>query len=133
MNKHEHEAFLALGDSHHGSRLRYSEARSFIEASEGTLLLGYTLEGYSFHVYLKNSLIHRIIYNNDQRIIDHISGDDLPLIDLNPDKRIYPEATSYHLICALKGADCCPVMTTFHERLDSRDWHGLTYESLSGK
>lgn len=65
-----------------------------------SLLYGYTTERETFHVYIKDGLLHRHIFSGTGENIvslDHISGKELPAVELAPNKRIYPERTSFTL------------------------------------
>lgn len=101
------------------------------EGKEGTLLWGYTCERESFHVYLKDGKLHRIIYRTSERkILSYESGTVLEASMLHPSKRIYPEATSFDFARALIEAGEQPSMTRFDEDRPPADWYGMTYEEL---
>ena len=58
---------------------------------ETTLLYGYTLERSTFHIYLKNEKIHKIIYDFDSLSPDFYSvNESFSVEDLIPSKRAYP-------------------------------------------
>lgn len=70
-----------------------------------SLLYGYTTERETFHVYIKDGLLHRHIfdgYGENIVTLDHISGKELPAVKLAPNKRIYSERTSLTLAKLLK-------------------------------
>lgn len=66
-------------------------ASSLTSKSDRTLAYGYTIERETFHVYLMNGIIHRVIYNSDKELLAHRSGRSLPVKLLVPNKRLYPE------------------------------------------
>jgi hypothetical protein len=75
-----------------------------------TLLLGYTCDRSTFHVYLKDSLIHRLVFDEKAqgsvvRSYDYFRAWDA--LRLVPDKRVYPESTTALMALLLKrsGAD----------------------------
>lgn len=76
------------------------------DQSSRTLLWGYTVERHSFHVYLADGLAHLLIYDHDQTIIRHLSGDSIPFDELVPSKRAYPEACDYEF---------CSLVQRYHE------------------
>lgn len=61
---------------------------------EGTLLYGYTFDRDSFHVYIKNNLIHRYIYNRNR--FDYQQKEEFEGVFLIPTKRVYPAASDYN-------------------------------------
>lgn len=114
--------------------IRYEDAQFFIEPKEGTLLWGYTCERYSFHVYLKDGMINRIIYSkSENKLIDFICGKELKADVLYPDKRLYPEATSYDFVVALRKAGQEPSITNFNEEREVVQWYGKTYQEVTGR
>lgn len=100
-------------------------------AHDGTLLWGYTCDRNSFHVYLKSGQIHRVIYTFEGDVLDYICGEELEAKLLSPSKRIYPEATSFDFVIALRKADCDTPLTNFNEDREEAIWYGKVYEDLN--
>lgn len=73
------------------------------ETAEGlidrTLLYGYTPSRFTWHVYLKDERIHKLIYANREPVTHDRFESVEPKI-LIPNKRLYPEACDYSF-CAL--------------------------------
>lgn len=72
---------------------------------EGTLLYGYTCERHTFHVYVKDEVIHAVTYNFDEEIITHVSGKEVYARSCFPDKRVYRQPTQFFFmdLLAKKG------------------------------
>lgn len=133
MTPQEYETISKHRDAY-PAMISIKDAQFFIPTKEGTLLWGYTCERYSFHVYIKDGLLHRLIYStSESKVIDHISGESLKAEDLHPDKRIYPEATSFDFIIALYKAGQDPSITRYDHERPERQWHGKILEEIRGK
>ena len=91
-----------------------------------TLLYGYTCERETFHVYIKDKVIHVVVYNNE-----YSRGEAIPknmreiTVRSNwnyvPDKRLYPERCDYIFCWMLKRKGIDPPFTTFNEGFN---WDG---------
>jgi len=92
-------------------------AADFAAGGERTLVYGYTVERYTFHVYLKDSLLHRHVYDG-QRTIAHRSGPALDIWDVNPGKRAYPERCDYDFIRAFESMGGTMSFTHFNEEAE---------------
>lgn len=64
----------------------------FKNRNDRTLIFGYTVEKYSFHVYLKNNMLHICIYNDQNKIIYYDTSEYFNVDHLSPSKRSYPES-----------------------------------------
>ena len=100
------------------------------DQSDRTLLYGYTLDRDTFHVYLKDGIMHRVIYSFKRYIVDHIEGEELDAHDLSPCKRAYPERTDFEFAKALRIRDVHVSLTTFTEGVEKAQYYGLTLEQL---
>lgn len=133
MDFQQYEKLSEFRNTERPVMIAYKDAQFFIDSKEGTLLWGYTCERYSFHVYLKDNKIHRLIYNKtENKILDYICGDELKAEDLYPDKRTYPEATSYDFMMALLKAGQEPSVTRFDDNREFAHWYGKTREDFKG-
>lgn len=94
-----------------------------------TLLYGYTLERDSFHVYLKDKLIHVVIYDFDNRIIYSVAGFEIPVGGMVPTKRAYPAACDEQF-CRLMIEKKQPISYTIYEDRQECDYHGELAEDL---
>lgn len=133
MNVQQYEELSKNRDAY-PAMINYKDAQFFIPTKEGTLLWGYTVERFSFHVYLKDNKLHRLIYSkSDNKVVDYICGDSLKAEDLYPDKRTYPEATSFDFMIALYKAGQEPSITRFDKEREEAQWYGKTHEEFEGK
>jgi len=60
--------------------------------ADRTLLYGYTCERNTWHVYMKDAIIHKVIYRYDADPVEYEVNDNYDFI---PDKRLYPETCDY--------------------------------------
>lgn len=73
------------------------------ENQSTTLLYGYTMERDTFHIYLKDGLLHKAIYGHQEvppgfftkYTQDHISSNEMEASSLVPSKRAYPCRTLF--------------------------------------
>lgn len=74
-----------------------------------TLVYGYTVDRETFHVYLEGGIIHRVIYNFHNALLDYKSEPDLTAADCYPDKRSYPESCDedFSYLMAKHGQPLC--------------------------
>ena len=100
------------------------------DKSDRTLLWGYTCNRESFHVYLKDRQLHRLIYDFNHEMLNYQVGESLTASILHHDKRIYPEATDYDFARLLYEADETPCFTTFNEKREQSSFYGLMKEEL---
>lgn len=82
--------------------------------SERTLLFGYTNNRDTFHVYVDGLKLHKVIYNHQNEIIFYETGEELKLITIVPDKRLYPEACDFEFCSLLKTKSVSLPFTTFN-------------------
>jgi hypothetical protein len=73
------------------------EISDFEDQTERTLLYGYTLERETVHVYMKNGLIHKVVYTPsrmvDATVVSIESKKEWYAQDLVPSEKAYPEST----------------------------------------
>lgn len=86
-----------------------------IEGPDRTLLYGYDVDRSTFHVYLKDGEIHRLLQIGHNGRIRHSSSTAHLAVDLVPDKRAYPAKTDYLFakLCAERGVPI--TFTTFED------------------
>lgn len=102
-----------------------------------TLLYGYTCDRATFHVYLKDGLIHRLVYKEGARTVDLVEHEALRSWDPNllvPDKRVFPESTNILMATLLKDAGVLVPYTRFneenYERVKDERMHAMTVEDF---
>jgi hypothetical protein len=62
---------------------------------ERTLLLGYDCDRNTWHVYLQNGEIHKLVYDHNLRVVSYFHADSFACRTLCPDKRAFSESTDY--------------------------------------
>jgi hypothetical protein len=102
-----------------------------------TLLYGYTVERTTWHVYLKDGLIHRIEYRSDAKgpyMVGVCHGVQKAWAPrrLLPDKRAYPERTDYQFARLCRDAGCRIEFTTYDADRVVQDaaFQGLILEEM---
>lgn len=104
-------------------------AHSFL-GPDRTLLYGYTCDRESWHVYLKDGLIHRYVYAStlDHSPIRHAAQEKAFVPDLIPDKRVYPESTDAAFAQRIKRTGLyvpyLPFADDRYERVKGMTFHG---------
>jgi hypothetical protein len=101
-----------------------------VPSQDRTLLYGYTCDRDTFHVYLMDGVLHRVIYNHDNKVLSHEMGQSLSPYLLAPNKRAYPE-TCDEQFCRLmitRGQEIS--FTTFNEMREPSLFHGKIREEL---
>ncbi|HDR9109724.1 hypothetical protein [Paraburkholderia sp. A3RO-2L] len=96
-----------------------------------TLIWGYTCERNSFHVYIEDGQVHRVIYDCEKNILaqnDESNG--LLLSDCVPDKRVYPEACDYEFCRLLKVSGIDVPFTTWSDSREPAQYHGKRIPEL---
>lgn len=93
--------------------------------NDRTLLYGYTCVRDTFHVYYRNGLLERVIYDYNRRILSHIqSSVSLPMADLIPDKRLYPETCDFVACSILAKHGFSLPFTTYNHQREPRQFYG---------
>ncbi|WP_439681525.1 hypothetical protein [Embleya sp. MST-111070] len=108
-----------------------------LTGAERTLAYGYTLDGYTWHCYLRDGQIHVLVYNEiTAALVSHEARPTWNVIDLAPDKRVYPESVDAEFARALLHRGQELPFTRFNEdryaRVASMTFHGAIYDSASG-
>jgi hypothetical protein len=93
------------------------------DKSDRTLLWGYTKSHNSFHVYLYNGVLYCYVYDYQNNPVD-IMVDEIPMRDLFPDKRLYPEACDYEFCSLLKRYGVNLPFTTFRDNRPVEKYYG---------
>lgn len=102
------------------------------EGDDRTLLYGYTVARYTWHVYLRRGKIHRMIYTHKEQILDYQARPSWGAAQLIPNKRVYPESTDYGLAVRLKRLELDVAYLPFdpvrYERVAQCTFHGKIYD-----
>ena len=91
-----------------------------------TLLYGYDVDRRTWHVYLKDGLIHRVV-RAGHSISDgweHQSGKVWRLADLVPSKRAYPERTDFYFARLAEQRDVPIAFTGFNADVKPAQFYG---------
>ncbi|MER5844434.1 MULTISPECIES: hypothetical protein [Streptomyces] len=105
-----------------------------IPGPERTLLLGYTCDRHTWHVYLRGSDVHLLVYDDVSRgVIRHEKRYRWLAADLVPDKRVYPESCDLAFARLLTSHGVELSFTAFNEdryaRVVKSPFHGTIYDS----
>jgi len=126
MNQEQYKALVHLATA-----ARLISVSDLADKSARTLVYGYTCNRDTFHVYLKDGQIHKVVYTFDRTLIDQFSGSEIEPEACVPDKRIYPEACDYEFCMLLKKFDAYMPFTGFNENRDMlQQFHGNLLEEL---
>lgn len=106
--------------------------RDELTGPDRTLAFGYTCNRASWHVYLRDGLVHVLVYDAVAKTAArHEARTTWSVADLVPDKRLYPESTdpAFARLLISRGAQL--PFTTFnearHARYASHAFHGVTH------
>lgn len=88
-----------------------------VAGPDRTLAYGYTCERDTFHVYLLDGVIHRLIAKRDGRVLDveWYDGRTAPCEALRPDKRVYPQYTDATFAVQMRALGFPLPFTTWSE------------------
>lgn len=129
MNADQYAQFKNLSKGPENSKAVINVAELDRSAEDRTLLWGYTLERDSFHVYIKDGVLHRVVYGYPNKLIIHIQGEELACASLAPCKRAYPAACDEQFSRLMLEKGQYISYTTFTEREDI-PFHGLVADEL---
>lgn len=95
--------------------------------TDRTLLYGYTCDRKTWHIYLKDGLIHLNCYgkswDNRPDFYENYLAIDLNDVNIIPDKRLYPFCCDYEFVKLLKSKGIDMTFTTWEER-EPRPYYG---------
>jgi hypothetical protein len=99
------------------------------DLSDRTLVYGYDIDRYTYHLYLKDCTFHIVIYKLDDKV-SHVESDSLPIVKCIPNKRVYPECCDYEFsVLLLKNSVELPY-THYNNKRDDLKFHGKLNEEL---
>lgn len=90
--------------------------------SERTLIYGFDFDKNTWHIYLKDNLIHLYVYKENE--IKYKKSHTFSCYDLNPGKRIYPHKSDYEFCRIMKEKGTSLSFTKFEE-IETEQFHGL--------
>lgn len=107
------------------------DAAMLLDQTPRTLVYGYTCERDTFHVYLAEDGIHKVIYDHHGLIRQHVTEhDQIRASECVPDKRLYPEACDFEFCALLKRRGVTLPFTTWNDSRRPALFHGLRFEEL---
>lgn len=123
------DEFNSLADIERGMNFQVS---LLSDKTPRTLLLGYTCERETWHVYLgADRALHRVVYS-DSMLLSHTTKFERDE-DLIPDKRLYPEACDFETCRILAGMSVSLPFTTFGQgRVPLGPFAAKVYADLEG-
>lgn len=137
MNADEAEAYREF-QKRGGDEPRISVVEVDPDKGNRTLLFGYTVERDTFHVYLLDGTLHRVIYRGgatgrEGAVLDHVAGESLGVNALYPNKRAYPESTELAFVTLLStrheyDVALLPFDAEREARVSGRAFHGLVVD-----
>lgn len=96
-----------------------------------TLLYGYNCQRETFHVYLADGLIHRLIYKSSDPCISYERGPELEASLLRPDKRGYSERCDGDFVSLMDRRGLKISLSPFNEETHAKtkdnQFHGKTF------
>ena len=95
-----------------------------VDRQNRTLIYGYTVDRYDFHLYLYDDSFFLLIYSGNNIIKKEMYIDTINDEDCIPDKRVYPEQSDYEF-CELliRNGNHIP-FTTFNENIELKKFYG---------
>lgn len=99
------------------------------DKTDRTLIWGYTPDRHSFHVYLQDATIIRLVYPLDGNPDVQVGADFLP-DTLVPSKRVYPDASDGEFCRILQEHGVHIPFTEFRTDRAAKRFHGQTLEDF---
>lgn len=100
------------------------------DKTDRTLIWGYTPEKDSFHVYLQEGTIVRLVYGYRDTEPSVEAGTDFFPQTLVPAKRVYPEASDAEFCGLLQQVGAEFTFATFDPKREPKQFHGKTLEDF---
>lgn len=116
MNRSEYEVLSTMPET--DPTLSVDE----LDGPDRTLAHGYTRANHIWHCYLADGALHVAIYDHNRDLVRYVTGTSLPVADLTPDKRVYPERCDAQFARLMLGRG---------RRLPYLDFSDETYEQHS--
>ncbi|KVP39814.1 hypothetical protein [Burkholderia ubonensis] len=117
---------------HIPARVRASD---LADQTPRTLAYGYTCERDTFHVYLDEDGIHKVVYRFSQPasvlVMHKHENEGLLHAECVPDKRLYPEACDFAFCALLKTHGVHLPFTTWNDRAMTRQFNGQILRELA--
>jgi hypothetical protein len=93
--------------------------------ADRTLLYGYTCDRNTWHVYIKDCIIHKVIYRYDTEPVEYEVNDNTDFI---PDKRLYPEMCDYKFCLILQRLGYELPFTAWNDERLEQQYYGKIIE-----
>lgn len=93
--------------------------------ADRTLLYGYTCERDTWHVYIKDCVIHKVIYKYGKDPMEYAVNDNSEFI---PDKRLYPETCDFKFCSILHRLGYELPFTSWDNEREVKQYYGKIIE-----
>lgn len=124
MTKYEYEVgFYNIQQE----RMRVIDGSMLKNQKDRTLLYGYTCDRLTWHVYIKDGIIHKVKYGNSWDSDEYMSVTEFSVTENEqyvPDKRLYPECCDFEFCGLLKKKGICLPFTIFNEDKEEKQFYG---------
>lgn len=107
------------------------DASMLLNQNDRTLLYGYTCNRLTWHVYIKDRIIHKVIYGMGYGVPDYKPVSEYQVEsnhDYVPDKRLYPECCDYEFCALLRQKDVYLPFTLYTNNRHEETFYGLILE-----
>lgn len=129
MTHDEYLALQALAAQPHvvrGQALSNQDSR--------TLVYGYSCDRSTFHLYLEQGVLTRVLYDHDGlclSVLKESADEGLPIADCVPDKRMYPERCDHEFVQLLQRLGKGLLLTSWPEQVPApAPFYGKKLEEL---
>lgn len=132
MNAEQLEKIRIIQNRDHRPKVM---AAQFVAGGDRTLIYGYDVERNTFHVYVKDGMLHRFVYRDSRSAQVVVAYEATPTMHgehMIPNKRIYWEYSDYEAIWFLATLDLPMSFTSARatpEAIAERTpWAGIVYD-----
>lgn len=127
MNKTQYEVLTTIVSP----EASMAQAKALYDQSPRTLVYGYTTDKNTFHVYLADGKIHKVVYGYPDKLLEHKTQDaNLLFEECAPNKRMYPEACDFEFCSLLRRHGVHLPFTTWNDKRERAAFYGKQLEEL---
>lgn len=96
-----------------------------------TLLYGYTCERLTWHIYLADNAIHKVVYDHNNTIVEYKDEKDgISWAECVPDKRLYPETCDFDFCVELDKQNISLPFTRWNDEREVLTFYGRVVDEL---
>lgn len=108
-----------------------ADASVLVDQTPRTLLYGYTCDRETWHVYLADGAIHKVVYGYPKSLELYVhQSQGLTLEDCVPNKRLYPEACDFEFCSLLTSRGINLPFTVWSDTRPPAAFHGEVVSDL---